>query len=61
MAINESVLKHKVNIKGVKAFALDLPKNSRLRDLILSENDEMDVQEFLSKMDLWLKLLRMEF
>ena len=55
------VLRRKVNIRGLKAFVLKLPKNSRLRDLILAEDDEIDVQEFLSKMDLWLKLLRMEF
>ena len=49
------------NIRVLKNYAVDLPKDSRLRDLILAEDDELDAEEFLAKMDLWLKLLRMEF
>lgn len=58
---SRSVLKLKVSIKDLKTFALTLPKGSHLRDLILSEDDELGVDEFLSKMDDWLRLLRMEF
>lgn len=60
MISERSVLRSKVNIKGLKAFALGLPTDSRLRDLILTEDDELDVNEFLAKMDLWLRLVRME-
>jgi hypothetical protein len=61
MASNRPVFQGKVNIKSLQVFALNLLRNSRLRDLILAENDEIDVQEFLMKMNLWLKLFRMEF
>jgi len=48
----------KLNIQGLKRFALDkLPRDSPLRELLLSERDELDKSEFLAKMDVWLKLL----
>ena len=50
----------KVNIERLKTFALDLPKGSMLRDLLLTEDDEMDVDEFIAKMDVWLKLVSRE-
>jgi len=50
-----------VKIKRLRAFVFGLPRNSRLKEIILSEDDELEVQEFLVKMDVWLKLFRMEF
>lgn len=50
-----------VNIKSLRKFANDkLPWNSILRELLLSESDLMDAEEFLVKMEVWLRLLRIE-
>jgi len=51
----------KINIRRIKEFAMaKLPKGSALRDVLLSESDDMDVNDFLAKMEIWLKLLRRE-
>ena len=48
----------KLNIRRLKAFAYkNLLGHPKLRSLLLQEKDEMSVEEFLAKMDLWLKLL----
>jgi len=45
----------------LKEFAISaLPEGSALRNVLLSERDEVDVDEFIVKIDIWLKLLRME-
>lgn len=52
----------KVNTRRIKEFAIrKLPDGSTLKELLLSEKDEVDVEEFLAKVDLWLKLLTMGF
>jgi len=54
--------RHKVKTGGLKDFAnTHLPEGSKLRYLLLGEKDEIDVDAFLARMDLWLRLLRMEF
>jgi hypothetical protein len=54
-------LRRKIDIRRLKRFALEhLPRDSPLRDVLLAEEDELSVQDFLAKMDLWLKLLRRE-
>jgi hypothetical protein len=51
----------KIKTRRIREFATDnLPEKSVLRNLLLEEKDEMDGIEFLAKMDLWLKLLRIE-
>jgi hypothetical protein len=56
-----SVVSQKVRIIRVKDFAArSLPEASILRGLLLEERDELDREEFLAKMDLWLKLLKMD-
>jgi len=57
-----SALSPIVGIAGIKRFAeRNLPSDSILRHLLLEEKDRMDRSEFLAKMDLWLRLFRMEF
>jgi hypothetical protein len=52
----------RVRIRRLKEFASErLPGGSTLRDLILTEEDELAPEEFLAKMDLWLKMFRREF
>ncbi|MCD6241332.1 hypothetical protein J7K27_07440 [Candidatus Bathyarchaeota archaeon] len=51
----------KVNIRSLRKFVDEtFPRNSVLRELILGEPDQINVQEFLTKMKIWLRLLRME-
>ena len=52
---------NKLDVRRLKDFALKaLPKDSKLRTLILSEKDEISVEEFLAKVSIWLKLLTLE-
>jgi hypothetical protein len=49
-----------VNIKKLKEFALEkLPKNSALREILISEEDKMDITVFLARLPLWLKLSKL--
>jgi hypothetical protein len=48
-----------INIRSLKQFAFEmLPKESPLRDLLLTEKDELPAEEFLIKLDVWFKLLK---
>jgi hypothetical protein len=48
-----------VNIGTLKQFASQvLPKDSPQRDLLLTEKDELPAEEFIVKLEIWLKLLR---
>ncbi len=49
-----------VDIRPLKRFAFQLPASSPLRSIILSEKDSVTVDEFLVKMDTWLKLSHLE-
>ncbi|MBO3800175.1 MAG: hypothetical protein FGF52_03885 [Candidatus Brockarchaeota archaeon] len=52
---------NKLDMRRLKDFALkSLPEDSKLKALILSEKDEISVEEFLAKMSVWLKLLALE-
>ncbi|MFH0889989.1 MAG: hypothetical protein V1836_02485 [Candidatus Aenigmatarchaeota archaeon] len=49
----------KINITPMKRFALDTPQLPRvLRELMISEPDYMDVNEFCIKAEVWLRLTR---
>jgi len=44
-------------MKKVKEFAYrKLPKNSPLREILLSEEDKLEVSIFLARLPVWLKL-----
>ena len=48
-----------VSIRALKEFAQErLPKASPLRDVLLTEDDEISVHEFVGKAKTWLALLR---
>ena len=50
----------KVNISKLKNFAFDkLPRDWPLREILLSEKDELGFQIFLSRLPIWLKLSKM--
>jgi len=50
-----------VDIHRVKLWAKsNLPTISHLRGILLLEKDHLSVDEFLAKMDLWLKLIELE-
>ncbi|MEM3465388.1 MAG: hypothetical protein QXO75_07840 [Nitrososphaerota archaeon] len=51
----------KLDMRRLKDFAIrNLPEDSKLRILILSEKDELDAKEFVAKVSVWLKLLTLE-
>jgi len=50
-----------LDLVALKKYAQEkLHPSSPLRDLLLSERDRLSVDEFLAKMDLWLRLMRRE-
>lgn len=51
--------KTNVDVHRLKNFAFEkLPKDWALRECLLAERDLLNVDEFLAKMDVWFKLLR---
>ena len=57
------IVKHseQVDIHGIKLWAkANLPVLSHLRGILLLEKDHLTVDEFLAKMDIWLKLIVLE-
>ena len=49
----------KVVIRKLKEFAFEkLPKNWPLREILLSEEDELDIHVFLARFPIWLRLSR---
>jgi len=49
----------KLSTKALKIFA-EQNLTGTLREVILLEKDELEPQEFLAKVEIWLRLLRME-
>ena len=45
-----------VDLRPLKDFALNLPSNLLLRELLLAEPDQMHASDFLKKLPLWLRL-----
>jgi hypothetical protein len=45
-----------VDTGRLKEFALQLPADHPLHKILLIEKDRLTVDEFLSRIDLWLKL-----
>jgi hypothetical protein len=55
----DSMSKTKINMRKLKEFAFsELPRSWILREIILSERDELDVFEFIVKVEIWLKLAK---
>lgn len=51
--------KTKINIRRLKDFAFtQLPKDWPLREILLSEEDELAIQIFLARLPVWLRLSR---
>lgn len=48
----------KIDIRPMKAKALNFPEP--VKSLVLSEADQIDSQDFISKIGTWEKLLKME-
>ena len=50
-----------VDTRPLKQFATEnLPLNSVLRTILVSEPDSIDREEFLTKIGVWLKLIRFD-
>ena len=61
---NESINRahyKQLDIHGLKLWAKEnLPRTSQIRSILLLERDYLVVEEFIAKMDLWLKLIDLE-
>ncbi len=52
--------KTKISIRKLKDFAFtQLPKDWPLREILLSENDELEVSVFLARLPVWLRVSRL--
>ena len=62
--LNESINRahfRQLDIHGLKLWAKEnLPRTSHIRSILLLERDYLAVEEFIAKMDLWLKLIDFE-
>lgn len=51
--------KTKISIRKLKDFAFtQLPRDSALREILLSEDDELDRITFIERMNVWLRLCK---
>lgn len=51
----------KVDIRKLKSFAYGkLPRNLPIREILLLEEDELDVQVFLARLSIWLQLSKLK-
>jgi|GEM_PF-2507416 len=48
----------KVSLRPLKQFAAKLPTSALLREILLTEPDELDSREFLGRLPVWLQLSR---
>lgn len=62
--IKESITRaqgKQLGIHGLKHWAKDtLPRTSQIRSILLLEREFLTVEEFIAKMDIWLKLIDIE-
>ena len=57
----DSKMQRMVNIRNLKEFATkQLPKDSALREVLLKEPEEIEVNEFLARLPLYLQLASMK-
>ena len=57
----DSMSKTKINMRKLKEFAFsELPRSWILREIILSERDELEASEFIAKAEIWLKLAKVK-
>jgi len=51
--------KTRINIRKLKDFAFaQLPRDWPLREILLSEEDELEIYTFLARMPIWLRVLK---
>jgi hypothetical protein len=56
-----SMIQDRISIRSLKELVLKrLPKESILRESILAESDELDPNEYIAKVPLWLVMIRSE-
>ena len=61
MKKDSAVSKDCLIIRGLKRFAVEkLSSKPLLREIILSEKDQLEPSDFLAKMQVWLKLFSSE-
>lgn len=51
----------KLDFRPLKLFARErLPRDWALREILLTEKDEIEVTEFIAKLDVWFRLLKID-
>lgn len=59
--VENSVSRTKVDMTKLKAFAAkELLQTSLLRQILLLESDTLEISAFLSRLPIWLQLLKLE-
>ena len=54
-------MRNNINIKSLKEFAVkELPVDSPLREVLISEPDIVEVNEFLAKLPIYLRLVSLK-
>lgn len=57
----QNYIDRRVDMRSLKKFALNsMPRGSHLRELILSDRDSLTPEEFVVRVELWLKLYDIE-
>jgi hypothetical protein len=58
--LENSVSRTKVDMTRLKAFAMEkLPQDWPLREILLSESNDLDISTFLARLPVYLKLARL--
>ena len=57
--LENSVSRTKVDMTRLKAFAMELPQDWPLREILLSESNDLDMSTFLARLPVYLKLARL--
>jgi hypothetical protein len=59
MTLKGSSYRNKINMKPIKAFAFEkIPETWILREILLCEDDQLNVEVFLARLPIWLRLTK---
>lgn len=53
-----ALLKHYVDMKPVKRFAVEILPECPLKEILLLEDDKLDAHTFFARLPVWLRLIK---
>jgi hypothetical protein len=59
-SLRPALQRRQISLRRIKSYALRLPSESLLREILLREPDKIDALEFVVKVPVWLYLLEKE-